>query len=407
MQILPAIELIAVVFMGILTLKTLILVGFSYKSYTATQEDDKDKEFFYPLVSILSPCYNEGITLANCIKGFVNQTYQHMEVIIINDGSTDNTKEVAEKLAKEYPTMVRFLDKKNGGKATALNYGVQHARGEIVICIDADSIFQNDTVEQLVRPFRDPNVAAVAGNVRIANTSTMITKNQSVEYITGQNLEKRTFSELNCIQVISGCVGAFRKDKLLEVGGYSPDTLVEDMDLTITLAKGGYKIVYNPKAIAYTEAPANLKDFMKQRYRWCYGRYEVLKKHRDIIFNKEYGRIGMLGLPYYLIAPWVDLVTSGVLAVTLIIAAVTNNLVSYLINFVIFAIPFALLMFYVLYIDGIKDQKRLPIYAIIQGIYYSYLLNYINIKAGIDHQLGVRANWNKLKRVGTNTLPLN
>ena len=275
-----------------------------------------------------------------------------------------------------------------------------------MICIDADSVFQNDTVEELVAPFSDPDVAAVAGNARISNTGKVITKNQSVEYITGQNLEKRTFSELNCIQVISGCVGAFRKDRILEAGGYSPDTLVEDMDLTITLAKMGYKIVYNPNAIAYTEAPENLSDFMKQRYRWCYGRYEVLKKHKDMMFKKEYGRIGTIGLPYYLISPWVDVLTSAILASTLIVSILTNNLWLYAINFGIIAIPFVILTTYIIYIDGVKEQGKLPFYAVVQGLYYSYLLNYINIKAGIDYKRGVKANWNKLKRTGKNTIPI-
>jgi peptidoglycan-N-acetylglucosamine deacetylase len=392
--------------MLILTIKTMILLWFASKSYNLQKDKGEESSFHYPLVSILSPCYNEAATLANCIKGFANQTYPCLEVIIINDGSTDNTREVAQQLVAQYPTMVRLLDKENSGKAQSLNYGIHHAVGDIMICVDADSIFQKDTVEQLVAPFRDPTVAAVAGNVKISNTNTLITKNQLVEYITGQNLEKRTFSELNCIQVISGCVGAFRKDRVLEVGGYSSDTLVEDMDLTISLAKKGYRIVYNPRAVAYTEAPENLANFMKQRYRWCYGRYEVLKKHREMMFKKEYGPIGTVGLPYYLISPWLDVFTSVIVATSLIIALLTNNILLYAINFAIIAIPFILLILYIIHIDGVKGQRKLPIYAIVQGMYYSYLLNYINIKAGIDYKLGVKANWNKFERVGKNTLPV-
>jgi poly-beta-1,6 N-acetyl-D-glucosamine synthase len=407
--------------MGLITLKTIIFIIFSSKNNQRRKTNKQaiwDKDYNYkmknnnksdisynPLVSILSPCYNEGITLENCIKGFNKQSYKNFEVLIINDGSTDNTKEVGAMLEKKYPKMVRLINKKNGGKANALNYGLKQAKGEIVICIDADSVFKNDTISQLVMPFKDPKVAAVAGNVRISNSDNLLTKNQSIEYITGQYLEKRTFSELDCVQVISGCVGAFRKSTLLKVGGYSSDTLVEDMDLTVTLAKNGYKIVYNPDAVAYTEAPANLKDFIKQRYRWCYGRYEVLKKHKGILFNKKYGRIGTVGLPYYLIMPWVDVVSSIILVFALVTAILTNNLLFYAISFGIFAVPFVLLILYIMYVDGIKEQKKLSLYAIVQSVYYSYLINYINVKAAVDHSIGIRANWNKFGRLGANKIP--
>ena len=391
--------------LGILTLKTMVLVTFSYKSYRKTPEKPKSAKQDQPFVSILSPCYNEGPTLVNCIVGLVNQSYKNMEVLIINDGSTDDTKAVAEKLALQYPRVVRLLNIPNGGKAKALNYGLKHAKGEIVVCIDGDTIFREDTVENLVSSFSEPDVVAVAGNVRISNSNNLLTKNQSIEYITGQNLEKRTFSELNCVQVISGCIGAFRKDKVLEVGGYSSDTIVEDMDLTVTLAKKGYRVVYNPRAIAYTEAPTDIRSFMKQRYRWSYGRYEVLKKHWDMIFKREYGMLGMIGLPYYLISPWMDLAASLILISTFLIAVFTNNFIAYAINFGIFLIPLVSLILYVLYIDRIHNQNELPIYAIAQSLYYSYILNYVNVRAAIDHRRGVRATWNKLARSGTNKIP--
>src|SRR5271156_1768560 len=145
-QILQTLELVSLIVMISLTVKTLLLIAFAYKNYNPQEDKWPNWWMEYPMVSILSPCYNEGVTLTNCIEGFLNQTYPNLEVIIINDGSTDNTKEIGEQLASKYPNMVRFLDKKNGGKAVALNYGIKYARGEILICIDADSVFQNDTV---------------------------------------------------------------------------------------------------------------------------------------------------------------------------------------------------------------------------------------------------------------------
>lgn len=404
MQIMQIVGTIAVVFMAVFTLKMVILLSFSYKNHKheLTYVDNDD---YNPLVSIISPCYNEAPTLANCIKGLMDQSYKNLEILIVNDGSTDNTVEVANQIIKEYPN-VRFFNKENGGKSTALNYGIKHAKGSIIICIDADSVFRKDTVSQLVAPFEDLEVMGVAGNVRISNTNEILTKNQSIEYMMGQNLEKRTFSELNCIQVVSGCVGAFRKDKLIEVGGYSSDTMVEDMDLTVSFAKKGYKIMYNPKAIAYTEAPVNLRDFIKQRYRWCYGRYQVLKKHKDILFKRSYGMMGVIGLPYYLISPLIDIGTSVIVIFTFIVAIITGNLISYAINFGIFAILLIAMISYIMYIDGIKEDRKLPLYLILQSMYYAFILNYINIRAGVDHWIGVKASWNKLARLGVNRIPI-
>lgn len=398
------VQAVAIAVLAFLTLKTLTLVLFAYKSYDRQSKKKGKNDAYRPLVSILAPCYNEGLTLTNCIKGLVDQTYENIEILIINDGSTDNTQKVAEGLALQYPK-IRVMSKKNGGKASALNYGLEYALGEIVVCIDGDTIFKRDAVERLVSSFDDPKVVAVAGNVRIANASTILSKNQSLEYITGQNLEKRTFSYLNCVQVISGCIGAFKKDKLKEVGGYSADTMVEDMDLTLALAKKGYKIVYNPEAIAYTEGPTDLKSFMKQRYRWSYGRYEVLKKYRGMMFQKRYGSIGTFGLPYYLILPWVDVMASSILILTFVIALMLGSLFQYMVSFLLFMVPLLALVMYVLYIDGPLNNKELSLYAIPQSIYYSLLLTYINVKAGIDHRMGVKAGWNKLRRLGANVRP--
>ena len=143
------------------------------------------------------------------------------------------------------------------------------------MCVDADSIFLSDTLLKLLEPFSDSKVAAVSGNVKVANRENVLGKNQALEYILGLNLHRRMFTVLNCVPVIPGAIGAFRKDVVLEVGGYSLDTLVEDMDLTMAISKLGYKIEFVGEAIAYTEAPESYKDFCKQRYRWTYAHLKL------------------------------------------------------------------------------------------------------------------------------------
>lgn len=278
----------------ILTLQTTLLLACSYLHYSTIKYEQTN---YSPLVSIIVPCYNEGLTLRNCINSILSQNYEKYEILIINDGSTDNTLEVANSLS--HPK-IRTFTKSNGGKASALNYGIKRSNGEIIISLDADSIFLPDTLSKLIIPFTNPEIIAVCGNIKISNRNTLLTKLQSLEYISGFNIQRRAFAYLNCMQIISGAIGAFRKTQLVEVGGYSKETLVEDMDVTVTLAKKGHKIEYISNAIAYTESPESLRDFHKQRYRWTYGLFEVIQKHKPILFKST--RIGIIGLPYMLIS---------------------------------------------------------------------------------------------------------
>ena len=303
-----ALFFISITLLFLLFIKVSFFLYFSVLHQKEARADEfNDKKICYtPSVSILVPAYNEEIVLENCVKSLIRQDYpNNYEVIIVDDGSTDDTKVVGEALAEKY-SRVRFYSKVNGGKASALNYGIQKSRGKIVVCIDADSILADDALLHLVRPLADLSVGAVGGNVKVANRSKLLNLHQATEYIVGLNIQRRAFSQFGCMQVISGAIGAFRKSVLVEVGGYSDDTIVEDMDITVAIAKAGYQVKFSPNAVAYTEAPESIKDFMKQRYRWTIGGFKVLKKYREMIFNKEYGRFGMVGLPYFLIFPWID-----------------------------------------------------------------------------------------------------
>lgn len=277
---------------------------------------------FNPLVSIIVPAYNEALVIENTIHSLLASDYTNHEIIVVDDGSTDDTSSVvAEKFGAN--ERVRLFTVPNGGKAAALNTGLRQARGDVIVALDADTIFAPETVGALAHRFYDPEIGAVAGNAKVGNRINLVTRWQALEYITSQNMDRRAFASLNCITVVPGAVGAWRKDLLVEVGGFQSDTLAEDQDLTLRVRRLGYRIGYEETAIAWTEAPHNLRSLAKQRYRWSYGTLQCLWKHRDALFRPRYGTLGFVAMPnvwifqilFPLISPVMDLMLLYTLAV--------------------------------------------------------------------------------------------
>lgn len=401
------ISIISWFLLGLLFVKVTFFLFFSSTHYRAGKKlailDEENPRICYePSVSILVPAYNEELVLENCVESLLHIDYPDFEIVIIDDGSSDNTKEIGQKLAKKYPN-VAFYSKQNGGKANALNFGIEQSKNEIVVCIDADSIFKHDAITHLVLPFANPLVGAVGGNVKVVNRNKLLGRHQATEYISGLNLQRRAFAQLDCMQVISGANGAFRRKVLQEIGGYSDDTIVEDMDITVSIAKAGYKIRYAGLAIAYTEAPENIKDFMKQRYRWIIGGFKVIKKHRDMIFNTKYGRMGIMGLPFFLIFPWVDVFISLMLIFSILYSVLSGNLLILALFFLGMSLIQTSLIAYALHMD--REDKGLLFLVILESLWYSHLLNFITLKAGFHYLRGTAVTWNKLKRLGKNIIP--
>jgi poly-beta-1,6 N-acetyl-D-glucosamine synthase len=354
---------------------------------------------YTPTVSIVIPAYNEELVLHNCISSLLNLDYKDYKIIIVDDGSTDKTPIIGRALARKH-SKVSFTRKKNAGKALALNHGIKKSNSEIIVCIDADSNLKQDALWHLTLPFADLRVGAVGGNVKVVNRERLLNRHQAVEYIVGLNIQRRAFSHVGCMQVISGAIGAFRKDLLLQIGGYSNDTLVENMDITIAVSKAGYDVIFAPQAIAYTEAPESIKDFFKQRYRWTLGGFKIVKKYREMIFNKKYGAMGMIGLPYFMFFPWIDVSISLLLVLTLIVVAITGNYLLLLLFLLVMLSIQATLVIYALRID--RENWNMVFLVILENIWYSHLINYITVKAGIDYLRKKDTTWNKVTRFGKN-----
>src|SRR5690606_7352882 len=191
-----------------------------------------------------------------------------LSVIVVDDGSTDDTAEIVARLALPG---VHLLRQMNQGKPAALNTGLAVATTEVVVLVDGDTMFQPDTVAELVAPFSDPRVGAVSGNAKVLDRTTLLGRWQHIEYVMGFNLDRRLLASVGAIATVPGAVGGFRTEALREVGGVSDDTIAEDTDLTIALQRARWRVAYQDQAIAWTEAPSTVGDLWRQRYRWCYG----------------------------------------------------------------------------------------------------------------------------------------
>jgi len=251
---------------------------------------------YQPSATVLIPAYNEESVIVHTVRAALASGYPRLEVLVVDDGSTDQTAELVRKNFSG-DSRVRLLTQENHGKPAALNNGLAVASGEIIVSIDADTIVDPEAIPRLVRHFADPKVGAVAGNVKVMNRNSWITRWQALEYITSQNLEKRAFDLLNCIPVVPGAAGAWRAELLRERGGFSGDTLAEDTDLTLTIRRNGWKILYDEDAIGRTEVPDTVEALIRQRFRWTFGTLQAVWKHRDTTAKPRYGTLGWVAIP--------------------------------------------------------------------------------------------------------------
>jgi cellulose synthase/poly-beta-1,6-N-acetylglucosamine synthase-like glycosyltransferase/peptidoglycan/xylan/chitin deacetylase (PgdA/CDA1 family)/spore germination protein YaaH len=258
-------------------------------------------------VDVLVAAFNEATVINRTIETALASRGADVHVIVVDDGSTDGTYDVAAAAYGDNPR-VRLLRKPNGGKASALNLALLSAEAEVVVGLDADTLLAPDAVAFVAAHFADPRVGAVAGNVKVGNAAGLVTRWQSVEYVTSQNVDRRALARVNAITVVPGAVGGWRRSVLQAVGGYSSDTLAEDMDLTWRVRRAGWVIANEPRALAFTEAPHTLGGLMKQRFRWTFGTLQCLWKHRGALFRN--GWFGWFALP----SLWLFQIVAQVLA---------------------------------------------------------------------------------------------
>jgi peptidoglycan-N-acetylglucosamine deacetylase len=291
---------------------------------------------------------------------------------------------------------IRILTQPNAGKSAALNNAIAHSAHEILVAVDADTLFRVGTIAKLARHFKDERVGAVSGNARVGNRRKWITRFQSIEYIYGFNLDRRALDYLNAITVVPGAVGAWRKRLVTELGGFGHDTLAEDADLTLAIRRLGNIVRYEQEAIAYTEAPEDTRSLAKQRFRWSFGTLQAAWKHRDALFAPRYGTLGFVALP----GIWLFQVALSSLSpfaeIAMIAALIAGNwrvvLVYYFAFFLLELLTGALA--YALEGTAAWDLALL----FFQRIYYRQLMLYVLAKSLIFALRGRLVGWGKLER---------
>ncbi|MET9681283.1 glycosyltransferase [Streptomyces coeruleorubidus] len=346
-------------------------------------------------VSVLVPAYNEAKCIENTVRSLAASDHP-IEVLVIDDGSSDGTARIVEAMGLPNVRVVRQL---NAGKPAALNRGVANARYDLIVMMDGDTVFEPSTVRELVQPFGDPRVGAVAGNAKVGNKDTLIGAWQHIEYVMGFNLDRRMYDVLRCMPTIPGAVGAFRRGALERVGGMSDDTLAEDTDITMALHRDGWRVVYAENARAWTEAPETVQQLWSQRYRWSYGTMQAIWKHRRALVDKgASGRFGRVGLPlvslFMVVAPLLAPLIDVFLVYGLVFGPTQKTIIAWLGVLAIQAVCAA----YAFRLD--RERMTHLISLPLQQILYRQLMYVVLLQSWITALTGGRLRWQKLRRTG-------
>jgi cellulose synthase/poly-beta-1,6-N-acetylglucosamine synthase-like glycosyltransferase/spore germination protein YaaH/peptidoglycan/xylan/chitin deacetylase (PgdA/CDA1 family) len=404
---------ISAIVLGLARLLFLAVLALYHRSQEARRQPaDLDPETG-PMVSVLIPCFNEEKVIASSVARILESAWSRLEVVVLDDGSSDDTAGEVERHFGDDPR-VRLMRFPNGGKALALNRGLDQVKGEIVVALDADTLFAPNTIARLARWFADPRVGAVAGNALVGNRRNIITRWQALEYVTAQNLERRALSALGAVTVVPGAVGAWRRSALEQLGGYPSDTLAEDQDLTMAVQAVGWRVEFDPDARAYTEAPQTVEGLLKQRFRWSFGTLQCLWKHRESTFNTKRPILGFVALPQIWLfqiflataAPLVDLavvwslISAGLDRFFHPVEWASDKLVQALLYWAVF-----------IFVDlsaaalGMALERRAPWADLpwipVQRFGYRQLMYYVVVKAVITAVRGPRVGWGKLERHAT------
>ncbi len=403
--VLTAISIYLLVFLAILVVRYAVMMLYSYLEHLEAGRrpppvGDGSDEGSLPMVSLVVPAYNEGMVIEAAICSLLELDYPNYEILVIDDGSSDDTYEKALGVANgSRRVSVRVITKKNGGKAEALNTGMSQARGEFVLNMDGDSKLSRNVIRACVRHFDDPRVGAVAGNVKVINRENIWSNIQALEYVEGLAMARKAQSFMRSVNIIPGPLGMFRKSVLQEVQGYDHDTFAEDCDLTLKLLVRGWHIAYEPLAVAWVETPSRLLDLLKQRYRWTRGILQAIAKHKSSLWQPRKAGINCFILWFMLF--------EGILW------PFSTILGNFFFIYVGLQYGLSVLLFYwwlqltaldivaAAYCVIVEDEEPSLIwYAIMFRLFYINIIDISKVLASIEEWRGTTMTWGKLDREG-------
>lgn len=355
-----------------------------------------------PKVSIIVPAYNEEVNAVASLRNLLRQDYSNYDIVFVDDGSKDNTFVRVQEAFGTHP-QVCVLTKPNGGKASALNYGISKTEAEYVVCIDADTKLYPDAVRRLMSHFLQDadkaQVGAVAGNVKVGNCINTLTRWQSIEYTTSQNFDRMAYAAINAITVVPGAIGAFRKSVILQVGSFTTDTLAEDCDLTIRILRAGFTIKNENKAIAVTEAPETLGQFKKQRIRWSFGVMQTFWKHRDTLFNTRYKGLGLWAMPCMMIFQFIIPYFSPLADIAMICGLFMGNAERILLYYALFTLTDCSVSIAAFLFE--KEKLGRLFWLVPQRFGYRWIMYEVMFRSLLKAIKGQLQSWGVLTRTGT------
>jgi poly-beta-1,6 N-acetyl-D-glucosamine synthase len=349
---------------------------------------------YYPPISIIVPAYNEEVTIQKCVNALLQLDYPQYEILVVDDGSTDRTLDLLQSVTDP---RVKIISQFNQGKAQALNTGIKHVQNEFIVTVDADTTLHKDALQHIAKRFStNHQLGAIAGNVKVDSEPGLLNALQAAEYTLGINLIRKTQSILGCVMIVPGPIAALRKTAIEQAGYFSEDTFAEDFDITMQILKAGYKIQYEDHALAFTDAPKNLEDLLKQRRRWYRGMIQVLMKHRNMFLRSRYGMAGIIGVP----SLWFTIVETVLNAALVLLTVFTTFLLDQpLIAFTSLLLYMGLEIVigaYTLSLDPIRkarDYATLPLLS-----FFNLFLDGIRLMTFSEEMVNVRMVWEKPQR---------
>ena len=347
-----------------------------------------------PKISIIVPAYNEEKTITATITSLQQLNYPNYEIIVIDDGSTDQTYTYA---IKAQDTKTKIIKQQNMGKPNALNTGIKQSNGEIILTVDADTTLNKDALTNIANPFaNNPKIGAIAGNVKIKKEPTIINNLQSAEYATGINLVRKAQSMLGCVLVVPGPIAAIKKEALEKVGGFSPQTFAEDFDITLAILAAGYRIEYEEASLAYTDAPKNTQDLIKQRRRWYRGMIQVLDKYKNMYLNPKYGLAGTVGVPNLWIEAISPFINLSLLLIILLTWLFTDQTYLTITGILVTVATFVVTNAITLSLEPEKEARNYLIIPLL--LFYNTFLDGIRIMSLTEETVNTMMEWEKPKR---------